>query len=271
MVENSLNQPLVFLKLGGSLITDKAHPHTHLPSVLNRIAEEIAAAWEQLPDMRLLLGHGSGSFGHVPGLKYGTRQGVNTPRDWGGYAEVWSEARALNQLVVEALQSVSLPVIAFPPSAGALACDGQLMEWDIRPIQRALEQRLLPLVNGDVAFDTERGGTILSTEEVFRFLARQLHPQRILLAGTEAGVWADYPRRNALAREITPGNYAQLVKAIEGSQATDVTGGMFAKVRSMLDLIQQDPNLEVWIFSGRNPDSIHQAIIGETTGTRIHS
>ncbi len=271
MVENSLSQPLIFLKLGGSLITDKAHPHTHLPSVLNRVAEEIAAAWEQQPDLRLVIGHGSGSFGHIPGKKYGTRQGVRTERDWVGFAEVWSEARALNQLVIEALQGVSLPVIAFPPSGSILACNGQPLEWDSRPIFAALQHRLLPLVNGDVVFDTQLGGTILSTEDVFLSLAHTLHPQRILLAGVEEGVWADFPRRSHLAREITSTSYPQLAKVLEGSQAVDVTGGMLAKVRSMLELIQQEPGMEVWVFSGRKPDSIRQAIIGDLSGTRIHA
>jgi isopentenyl phosphate kinase len=271
MVENSLNEPLLFLKLGGSLITDKAHPHTHLPSVLNRVAEEIAAAWEQIPGLRLVVGHGSGSFGHIPGLKYGTRQGVRNERDWAGFTEVWSEARALNQLVLEALQGVSLPVIAFPPSSGMLTCDGQPLDWDIRPLQSALQQRLLPLVNGDVAFDTQRGGTIVSTEDIFLFLAPLLQPQRILLAGIEDGVWVDFPRRSQLAREITPGSYTGLGQALAGSQAVDVTGGMQAKVVSMLELSQQHPGLEVWIFSGKKPDAIHQALIGVTSGTRIHA
>jgi isopentenyl phosphate kinase len=204
-------------------------------------------------------------------LKYGTRQGVQSERDWAGFAEVWSEARALNQLVIEALQGVSLPVMAFPPSASILACDGQPIAWDVRLIQSALQQHLLPLVNGDVVFDTQRGGTILSTEDVFLYLARQLHPQRILLAGIEEGVWTDYPRRSQIAREITPGSYVQLAKGIEGSQSVDVTGGMLAKVHSMLELVQQDPGLEVWIFSGRKPDSIHQAVIGNSFGTRIHA
>jgi isopentenyl phosphate kinase len=33
---------LHFLKLGGSLITDKNQAHTHRPETLNRLAEEIA-------------------------------------------------------------------------------------------------------------------------------------------------------------------------------------------------------------------------------------
>ena len=65
---------------------------------------------------------------------------------------------------------------------------------------------MIPLVNGDTIFDDQRGGTILSTEDLFIYLARQLHPERILLAGLEEGVWADYPACTQLIGEITPRN-----------------------------------------------------------------
>ncbi len=184
---------LYFIKLGGSLITNKNKPHTARTRVIARLAAEMAEARRVDPDLQMVVGHGSGSFGHVAGNKYHTRQGVHTPAEWLGFSEVWQAARALNQIVAEALYKAGLPVIAFPPSAALLAQNGQVTRWDIQPIRAALSAGLVPLVNGDVAFDTLLGGTILSTEDLFVYLARLLRPQRILLAGLEKGVWADYP------------------------------------------------------------------------------
>ncbi|MFN3762874.1 MAG: hypothetical protein ACK4WK_06715, partial [Anaerolineae bacterium] len=76
----------VFLKLGGSLITDKSSPYTPRPEVIRRLAEEVREALEARPDLELVVGHGSGSFGHAAAAPYGTRQGVRTPREWRGYA-----------------------------------------------------------------------------------------------------------------------------------------------------------------------------------------
>jgi isopentenyl phosphate kinase len=59
-----MSQRLVFLKLGGSLITDKNQAHTARLDVLERMAFEIAAARAQDQDLKIVLGHGSGSFGH---------------------------------------------------------------------------------------------------------------------------------------------------------------------------------------------------------------
>ena len=171
--DNDSGQQLVFLKLGGSLITDKSAARTPRPEVLSRLAQEIAGARQANPALRLLLGHGSGSFGHVPARQYGTRQGVRSPGQWRGFAEVWREANALNRLVVDALYAAGIPVVAFPPSASVTACDGRLAAWDIAPLRAALAAGLLPVVQGDAIFDTALGGTILSTEEVFIHLTSE--------------------------------------------------------------------------------------------------
>ncbi len=262
---------LAFLKLGGSLITDKTQPSTPRLEVLTRIAEEITAAREEAPNVRLILGHGSGSFGHVPASKYGTRQGVQTPEQWLGFAEVWMQASALTRLVIEALHGAGLPAVSFPASAGATAEDGEIISWNLGPVQAALEDGLLPVVNGDVVFDTARGGTILSTEDQFIYLARRLHPARILLAGLEPGVWADFPTCTQLIDAITPQNLEEVAPALSGSTATDVTGGMDSKVQQMLALVEELPGLEVRIFSGKPSGIIKQALLGAKVGTVLQS
>jgi len=260
---------LIFLKLGGSLITDKHTPHTALPGVLARLAQEIAAALAAQPRLRLLVGHGSGSFGHVAARQYGTRGGVRTPAEWQGFAAVWREARALNHIVIETLAGAGLPVIALPPSAGVLAADGQVASWDLAPLRAALAAGLLPVINGDTIFDTIRGGTILSTEELFLHLAHQLHPRRILLAGIERGVWEDFPTCTRLIETITPVSYAQIARSLGTSTAVDVTGGMLAKVRTMLHLAIAQPGLEIEIFSGQQPGLLTQALSSHRVGTTI--
>lgn len=262
---------LQFLKLGGSLITDKTHPHTLRSDTLNRLAVEIASACAQRPGLRLLLGHGSGSFGHVPASRYGTHLGVNTPEQWHGFNEVWMEASTLNRLVVEALNAAGLHPMAFPPSAGVIAQAGQVLTWDLAPIRAALQSGLLPVVYGDVVFDVSRGGTILSTEDLFVYLAKELRPQRVLAAGQEAGVWADFPTCSRLVSEITPVNYFALAASLGGSAFTDVTGGMASKVKQLLVLVQAVPGLEALIFSGEMPGAVEQVLLGAGNGTRIKS
>jgi isopentenyl phosphate kinase len=261
---------LVFLKLGGSLITDKEKPYTPRPAILADLAAQIAAALQHNPDLRIILGHGSGSFGHQAASQYGTRQGVTGPAAWRGFAEVWYQAATLNRIVVEALRAAGLAIVALAPIASVIAEDGRVRAWNLGALRAALDNGLLPVVYGDVIFDRRRGGTILSTEDLFAHLAPRLRPRRILLAGREAGVWADYPARTRLLTEITPQTFAAQAEGLGKAAGADVTGGMESKVRQMMDLVRRLPGLEVSIFSGETSENVRKALGGENPGTLLH-
>lgn len=289
---------VVFLKLGGSLITDKTRPRTPRPETLARLMAEIAAARAEQPGLRLVLGHGSGSYGHAEGQKHGTRAGVRGPEQWRGFADVQWVANQLNRLVVDAAREAGLPVVNCPPSASAVCRDGLIEALALAPIEAALAHDLVPVVQGDVAVDTVRGGTIVSTEDVFRYLAPRLRPARILLAGIERGVLAHWPdgeivpevgvhRDASLPQASISGAHAADVTGemeavgatsrspdrlarLTGSHAADVTGGMEAKVRETLAMVASAPGCEALIFSGVEPDLVRRALLGEAVpGTRL--
>ena len=274
---------LVLLKLGGSLITDKTQPYTPLLDVMEDIAVQIATTIHAQPNLRLLIGHGAGSFGHVPASEYHTRDGLppkSTPlahreRDatednyWKGFAEVWYQASSLNRFVMKSLHKIGVRALALPPSSSVIASDGKISVWETTPIRMALAAGIVPVIFGDTVFDEVRGGTILSTEDLFMYLARALSPERILLAGLESAVWEDFPARTKRIEKITPGTFNEMSAAIGKSEAADVTGGMESKVSQMLDLVNENHELTIQIFSGTKPGNIVRALRGETLGTVI--
>jgi isopentenyl phosphate kinase len=268
---------ITLLKLGGSLITDKTRPYTARPDKLADLAGQILRARAADPRLKLVLGHGSGSFGHAVAEGTGLRLPPNAPqlardRDkgfWHKFAEVGYQASALNRLVMGALRDAGVPSIALSPAASVTAWAGRVLYWDLTLLRAALEAGLVPVVYGDVAFDQARGGTILSTEDLFVVLAHQLHPRRILLAGLEAAVWADFPVRSVRAERITPESLPEIETARAGSHGSDVTGGMASKVRQMLELVQKQPGLSVQIFSGEEPGNVERALAGEVMGSFI--
>lgn len=258
-----------FVKLGGSLITDKKTPYTLNREILERLCQEISRFVNENPEEQLVIGHGSGSFGHIPAQKYGTRQGVATQTEWQGFHEVWREARLLHLLVMEALFSQGIRAISFSPSATIFAARGIIRTWNLEPLRSALQHGMIPVVYGDVVFDAEIGGTILSTEELFQSLSLQLCPNRILLAGIEQGIWADFPERRQFVSQITPASFPDIKNSLQGSGSPDVTGGMITKVESMLSLTAVLPDLEVQIFNGLQRDSLYETLQGHKVGTII--
>jgi isopentenyl phosphate kinase len=258
---------LTLLKLGGSLITDKNQKATLRADVLQRIAQEIAQALSEKPDLSLLIGHGSGSFGHYEAKQYRTIEGVHSVEEWHGFARVATIAAELNFHVAMALQNVTIPVMRFQPSASAFAKDGSIDRMTLEPMKRALEHGLVPLVYGDVAFDELRGGTIVSTETVFSYLVKHLSVSRILLLGEVDGVWDE---QKQIIPTITPANFSVIQAALGGSGGVDVTGGMETKVSDMLGLALASPYPEIFVLNGLVPDRLYEALMGKAVvGTKI--
>lgn len=260
---------LILLKLGGSLITDKSQPLTAREAMIRQLAGEVAAFRQAHPNTSLLIGHGSGSFGHAVASKYQTQNGVHTAEEWQGFAEVWQAAHQLNQIVIRHFAAAGLPVVTFPPSAGVLADNREVVAWDLAPLQTALQHGLIPVVLGDVIFDRALGGTIFSTEKVFQHLTQALRPERLLLAGIEKGVYRDAARPDDIIPIITPGNLHDVLPRLSGSHHADVTGGMQSKVDLMLSLVQRYPGLTARIFSAEASGSLQKALEGAEIGTLI--
>lgn len=260
-----------FLKLGGSVITDKDSPNTPRIDRIDAIAQEIVLALHEDPGISLVLGHGSGSFGHHAAKKYGTVKGVKTKDEWKGFVEVAFRARELNQIVMERLQMAGIPALSISPLSCVQSENHQIAGWDCSQINQCINNEVIPVIYGDVVFDSHLGGTILSTEELFSWLAMHVSPQQILLAGLEDGVWKEFPNKTEMIHEINPKNVGDHKSDILDSISPDVTGGMRSKVNLMVSLIQQLPSLEVQIFSGVQKGNIRSTLLGERVGTLIRN
>jgi isopentenyl phosphate kinase len=286
---------LVLLKMGGSVITDKSRPFTAREDVIRRLGREIKQAQTLCPGLQVIVGHGSGSFGHMVAHQYRTHEGLcaavplrqsqSTPYlhkgddaedcaetaravatdslRWRGYAETARAAARLNRLVTDWLFEEGLPVISFQPSATAWCRGRRLVRLDLKPLRTVLHAGLLPVIYGDVAIDEVQGFTIISTEQIFGYLARQLRPIQIVLASIVDGVYDADPLANPDAvpfRTITPANWQQVRSALGGSYATDVTGGMLSKVQAMVELVASQPELQVHVVSGAIPGRVADAL-----------
>jgi isopentenyl phosphate kinase len=142
-----------------------------------------------------------------------------------------------------------------------MASDGIPQAMSIQAIETALANGLVPLVYGDVAVDMQRGGTIVSTESLFTYLALVLPVTRIVLVGEVDGVLDE---KGAVIPRITPDSVGEAKSALKGSRGTDVTGGMLTKVTDMVALVEQKPSLTIKIVNGTTA-GVLQSVLAEPT------
>lgn len=258
---------LTFVKLGGSLITDKRVEGSFREAEVSRIAREIQSALKASDAIRLVVGHGSGSFGHFAASRYRTIEGVRSPEEWRGFAHVAVVASELNRLVSKVFLAAGVPVWPIQPSASAISRDRVLVHLAVDSIRQAISNGIVPLVYGDVAIDETLGGTIISTETIFAYLVTQFEVGHGLLLGEVEGV---LDQTGQLIPRITPRTFGTISAGLGGSAGVDVTGGMLAKVRAMLELVSRAPSVTVRIMDGRQPGLLEATLLGKAApGTLI--
>ena len=279
---NSAARAPLFVKLGGSLITDKSRPYTPRQEVIERLCDEIHQARCQpprpdpgangsppapgtpRPGFPLLVGHGGGSFPHVSASRYGTADGVVDSRSWEGFVKVHDDAARLNALVCRCLTEAGELVMPVQPSAACVARDRRIIHWDTEPLDALLRAGVLPVPHGDVCVDRAQGCCIISTEEIFRHLAQTLRPRRVLLVGKVDGV---LDRQGRPLPRISHDNLERVRELLAPSDGVaDVTGGMLHKVQRSLEL-----GLPTQIINGLVPGLLQRALLGEDVqGTTIY-
>ncbi|HZF07176.1 MAG TPA: isopentenyl phosphate kinase [Thermoanaerobaculia bacterium] len=264
----------ILVKLGGSLITDKARAETARLPVIQRLAGEIARAASRTP-ARLIVGHGSGSFGHVAAARHHLAAGLSGqhPDQRPGISLTQERAAALHWQVMAALLAAGALPFSLAPSSALVAAGGTPAAFFEEPLLLALERGLLPVLYGDVVMDRTQGVAICSTERLLTLLARRLPERGIavrhaLWLGETAGVWDG---EGKTIPHLTRADLAGLGEALGGSAGTagaDVTGGMRHRVETALDLA--DLGIVSQILDGREPGLLERAVAGEAVpGTRI--
>ena len=259
---------VVLVKLGGSLITDKRRPETARIDVIERLARKL----EQLgqDEVRLVLGHGSGSFGHVAAARHGIHEGVETPEHLLGVTETQDRAATLNRLVIGALRRNGVAAFSLAPSSFLVSAGGKPAELWIESLLEALQLGMLPVVYGDVVMDRELGASISSTEAVFLALAARLQARGVIV---RRSIWLGetdgiYDSRGVTIEELQLETVGDVLDQIEGASGTDVTGGMRHRLETAASLAEL--GVESWIANGLEPGLLGQILKGRCDkGTKV--
>jgi len=265
-----MKKELTLIKLGGSVITDKNKAFVAKKEVIDRLSKEIRSSLEKYKG-DLIIGHGSGSFGHTVAAKYKTQEGIINEKSIEGFPLVSEAARRINTIVMDIFLKNGLKAVSFSPLSYTYTEDEKPVKVLLEPIKRALEVKLLPVIYGDVIMDKKKGFCIYSGEKSLNILASNLKNSyqtiRIIYCGETDGV---YDEKGNTIKSITPNNYESIKRMLGGSGGVDVTGGMIHKVNEALE-ISEKLQIETKIINVTKKDNLKNAILGkEVVSTTIY-
>ncbi len=231
--------PIYFIKLGGSLFTNKRVPDSFDKPVLQRLFSELSKFYHP-QHHRLILGNGAGGTTHYLAKKYRTMNGFSENDSYklrGACLVKESAVRhhaLINRLGIEA----GLPLFSFSASS-LMAVDAVGEEQTFfTSLLYCLQNKMIPHFYGDVILNNTLKTTIFSTEKIFKHLVIFLHKNgyrdlRIFFLGDTNGVLNE---NGQTVPEISPLGFQSLRQTIGKSSGHDVTGGMRQKVELGLGL-----------------------------------
>jgi len=218
----------VVLKIGGSVVTDKAGDCAIRNDRIAACVTEIA----RRPVMQVALVHGAGSCGHPQALRHRLDLGV-PPGDIAGIAETHHAVLDLNRAIVDALRRAGREAVGIHPLCHCIASDGRLRQTDWHLVELFFSLGLTPVLHGDVVVDTARGASIVSGDQLVASLARALSPDRVGLATDVPGVLG---KDGVVLERVRRGRGLGIAGP---SGKTDVTGGMEGKLAELLALADE--------------------------------
>jgi len=260
--------PPVVLKLGGSLITEKDRPETLDGPALDAACDAIAAALADGAVDRLVIVHGGGSFGHHHASEHGVSTTEGTS-DAGAVMDIHGAMTTLNRFVLARLHDRDVPAVPVHPLSLSARPDGSGGDLDVPLASTAtlLAEGFVPVLHGDGVATAGEGVTVVSGDELVVELATGLAAKRVGVCSTVPGVLERAGRTgngdDTEDAKVIPAiaEFDAVADAVGASDATDVSGGMAAKVRELLAL-----DAPAYVFGADGLDSF---LRGGDPGTRI--
>jgi isopentenyl phosphate kinase len=256
----SVNDKPTVLKLGGSVITDKEKPLTPDLKAIERLATEISRAKVS----SLVLVHGGGSFGHPVAERYNIAGGYVDQSQILGFSQTHLAMTLLNSWVMEALINHNIPALEIHPSSCAVTKFGRIVNMELKPLKKMLKLGFMPVLYGDAVLDSKQGFAILSGDQLVSSLAIKLGAFRIIMGADVDGLYTADPKADSSAQlisHLTLKELKSLEHKIEGSKATDVTGGMLGKIHEVKLAIEHD--IETVIVNATKSLRVYNALKGE--------
>lgn len=255
-------RPLYVIRVGGSVITDRTSYEPKFDEKnTNLFANEILRVRKN-NKVDIIITHGMGSCGHPIAKKYNIHKRGSTAKKIHGIILLQKNLQKLNETVVKHFVKQGLPAMSYQPYS-ALVSNKHITRMSIEPIKRHLNMGMIPIVFAGPVPDKSRGVSILSSDHIGPYLAKELKADLFVAGTCVDGVHDKDPYIYKDARQIpkiTPKNYAKLVKSMGGSTHIDVTGGMLRKVDELLNFAKC--GVKARVVDLRKPNVLYETIQG---------
>ena len=248
---------MFLIKLGGSVITDKAKECCFKQETMDRLAAELSKAKTEI-----ILIHGAGSFGHILAKKYSLNDGFKRKIQLKGFALTQATVQRLNTLVLASLHHYNIPAVSIPPHAILSLSNHAPTTVDYSLFKRYLSLGFMPVCFGDVVLDKKLGFSICSGDLLMHQLAVALQPEKVIFVLDEDGVYSANPKTDRNATFIETATARELKRLTTKRNAhADVTKGMEGKLSTIRQIAKE--GVDTILLNGNIHNRLYDTLKGK--------
>lgn len=288
------NEPdIIIIKLGGSSVTEKGQIETIKPDGLESACQIAKLCLDN--DLRVIIVHGAGSFGHPQAKHYKVSSGYSdkpTPSEQNsvkyGFSVTRQSVLKLNHMITDRLVKLNINAVTLSPGCGSWLNDRkQVAKSDVETVKYLLDNNFVPILHGDGVMDLSLGCSILSGDTIIQKLATDdvlsSNILRVLFLTDVDGVFNKNPTEvdASLFSTLNVNKEKKLVfdsqqqgengnangvstEDKKGSNKDDVTGGMELKLSTAINIVAEtDGKIPVFICNVLKKSTANAAIKGE--------
>ncbi|MDR0888024.1 MAG: isopentenyl phosphate kinase family protein [Candidatus Methanoplasma sp.] len=257
------DSPMILIKLGGSVITDKTQYGTFNKETVSRLCGEIKKSGQDV-----IIVHGAGSFGHVIAKEFSLQNGsTGDPKQTFAATKVQYDVRNLNSMVIAELLSNNIPALSVPPGSCFIMDNGKLIVDNPEVLLSASRLGIMPVLFGDVVFDRTKGFGICSGDQIMEILCDIYKPEKVIFVSDIDGLYDKDPKTDKKAKFIAEVTVDAMRKIDSRISVDDVTGGVRGKMESMLRISTTDR--ECILVNGTVPGRLYSLLNGETVTSTV--
>ena len=247
---------MIVIKLGGSVITVKNKAYTVNFSNVDQIAGEIARILLKLKK-KLIIVHGTGSFGKPPALKYGYMDG-NIKSSKTPVAQIKAGILGLHHELIKTLVKKGVKAISLPCDALVDFSGGKIKKINKPYIKKWLNKGFLPVINSDI-LPNGKYFSVCSSDNIASYLANEFKADKLIFLTDVDGIYDD---RQNLIKKILKNDLLELKYSCQKS-TKDVSGAMPGKIEQIITLFGHGHNVKVHILNGFSQGRLRNLLFGK--------
>lgn len=258
-------KPLYILKIGGSVATFKDRAGM---SVRTELLKKVARAihdTQKSKDFQLILIHGAGAAGHQLAREFNLKEGV---KGIDMRREAALRSRGVNQkldgAIFEILIAEGIRATPVHTASVVIQKNCKILKFHFETVAESLRQNYIPLLYGEMVFDSVLEMSICSGDALAAALAKKFDAQKILFASDIDGIFNRDPYLHKDAELIKNTTLEKLrnLSEISESHNIDATGGLQGKIKQIQTV--KSPSLKtIEFFNGMESTNYKHALLGD--------